>query len=120
MKSPIHRLFAYLSVGTILTLVLRFTVFTSREPFAALSDALFVSGMLLVLISVFLYVCASGFFDRAVYGFFSLRRIFKRESTNAVSFEEFNAERKRLARDRVPALCGILFIAASALLASAY
>lgn len=119
MKNSLHRSIPFVSLGIALTLILRFTVFGLKEAVMAFSDALFVSGMVLVLISIFLYVSASGFFDRAIYGFFSLRRIFKREVTKSVTFDEFMVERKKPARNRVPALCGIFFLAISVLLATA-
>ena len=94
MKPFLRRSLPFLIGGMALTLALYFTLFQSRNFFAGLSDGCFVSGAVLVLISLVCVVSASGLFDRAGYSFYSFRRIFKRDDAKPATFEEYMQDRK--------------------------
>lgn len=116
MRIFLRRCLPFLFGGIVMALTLYFILFKSRGLSWGLSDGCFVSGMVLVLISLVCLVSASGLFDRAGYSFFSFRRIFKREETKPVSFEEYIENHKGLKRNWAPAACGLFFLILSILL----
>lgn len=116
MKPFLRRSLPFLIGGMALTLALYFTIFQSRNFFAGLSDGCFVSGAVLVLISLVCVVSASGLFDRAGYSFYSFRRIFKRDDAKPATFEEYMQKHKGLKRNWAPAACGLVFLILSIVL----
>ena len=116
MRIFLRRCLPFLFGGIVMALTLYFILFKSRGLSWGLSDGCFVSGMVLVLISLVCLGSASGLCDRAGYSFFSFRRIFKREETKPVSFEEYIENHKGLKRNWAPAVCGLFFLILSILL----
>lgn len=61
-----------------------------------ISDSCFLCGILLVLFSLVCFISQSGLFDRAIYSFYTFRRIFRRKETKALPFEEYIQKHKGL------------------------
>ena len=120
MKLFLQRCLPFLIGGMALTLALAlyFILCKSRSFFVGLSDSCFVSGMVLVLISLVCSVSASGLFDRAGYSFSRFGRIFKRDEEKPVTFEEYIQKHQGFKRNWAPAADGLVYLILSIVLGS--
>lgn len=115
MNSLFRRCIPYLCAGLISIPVFYCIFFRNKPTLIGISDSCFLCGILLVLFSLVCFISQSGLFDRAIYSFYTFRRIFRRKETKALPFEEYIQKHKGLKSNWLPAACGAAYIILAAL-----
>lgn len=115
MNSLFRRCIPYLCAGLISIPVFYCIFFRNKPMLIGISDSCFLCGILLVLFSLVCFISQSGLFDRAIYSFYTFRRIFRRKETKALPFVEYIQKHKGLKSNWLPAACGAAYIILAAL-----